>query len=101
MRKAQILNAAYMLLHRGGAITGAVERLSAQFGLSRRQAYRYVREAEGMSAPVDVPEMPVPMTFKLPRSLVEALRIHAANSGLSMGEIVSRALAAFLRRTDG
>ena len=54
-----------------------------------------------MSAPVDVPEMPVPMTFKLPRSLVEALRIHAANSGLSMGEIVSRALAAFLRRTDG
>ena len=101
MRKAQILNAAYRLLNRGAAIANTVESLSTQFGLSRRQAYRYVRQAEAMEEPLEVPEVPVPVTFKLPRSLIEALRTHAAKSGLSMGEIVSRALAAFLRRTDG
>ena len=100
-QKAQRLNAAYALLAQGLEVAEAVERLSGQFQLSQRQAYRYVRTARTMSAPAQVSETPVPITLKIPRSLVAALRAHARNSGLSMGEIVSRALVAFFRRSGG
>ncbi len=100
-QKAQRLNAAYALLADGCKVAEAVERLCEQFQLSKRQAYRYVRTARTMSAPAQVAETPVPITLKIPGSLVTALRAHARNSGLSMGEIVSRALAAFFRGSGG
>ena len=99
MRRAQLLNTAYRMLSEGCASAEAIERLSKQCDLSQRQAYRYVREAQAISAPAEVPETPVAVTLKLPRSVVDALRAHATNSGLSMGAIVSRALAVFLRGT--
>ena len=100
-QKAQRLNAAYALLAEGCEVAEAVGRLSRQFQLSQRQAYRYVQTARTMSAPAEVAETPIPITLKIPRSLVAILRAHARNSGLSMGEIVSRALAAFFRSSGG
>ena len=100
-QKAQRLNAAYAMLADGCTMAEAVERLTEQFQLSKRQAYRYARTAHTMGAPAPVAETPVPITLKIPRSLVTALRAHARNSGLSMGEIVSRALAAFFRAGSG
>lgn len=94
-QKARRLNAAYALLGEGREAGEAVAQLSKRFGLSRRQAYRYVRAARDMSAPVDVAESSVPVTLKIPRSLLDALRVHARRSGVSMGEIASRALARF------
>ena len=75
--------------------------MSRQFELSQRQAYRYVQTARTMSAPAEVPEPSIPITLKIPRDLVAALRHHATQSGLSMGEIASRALAAFFRNRFG
>lgn len=95
--KARRLNAAYWLLADGVDTAAAVERMSREFGLSPRQAYRYVQAARAMSQPTAVSEATVPITLKLPRSLVAALRSHARNSGLSMSEIVSRAVARFFR----
>ena len=74
MRRAQLLNTAYRMLNEGCTGTEAVERLSKQCDLSQRQAYRYVREAQAISAPAEVPETPVAVTLKLPRSVLDALR---------------------------
>ena len=70
--------------------------LSRDFGLSRRQAYRYLREAQAIGHAVPVVEPATPITIKIPADVGWALRAYAAVSGLTMGEIVARAIAAFL-----
>ena len=97
VEKAQQLNAARGLLQRQVSPPAAVLRLSREFDLSERQAYRYLEEASHLDRPVEVPEATVPVTLKLPPRTVELLRKHARSSGLSIGAIVTGALNAFLR----
>ena len=94
--KARQLNAAYALLQRHVALPVAMQRLSREFDLSERQAYRYLQEAALLGRPVEVTEATVPITLKLPLSTVGLLRKYARSSGLTMGAIVTRALNAFL-----
>ena len=70
--------------------------LSRKFDLSERQAYRYLEEATHLDRPVEVSEATVPMTLKLPAGTARLLRAYARSSGLTIGAIVTRALAAFL-----
>ena len=95
--KAQHLNAARVLLQRHVALPEAVRRLSREFDLSERQAYRYLGKASELDLPVEVPEATVPITLKLPPRTAELLRKYASSSGLTMGAIVTGALHAFLR----
>jgi len=95
--KARQLNAARGLLQRQVALPEAVRRLSGEFDLSERQAYRYLQEASQLDRPVEVPEATVPVTLKLPPRTVELLRKYASSSGLTIGAIVTGALQAFLR----
>ena len=95
--KAQQLNAARGLLQRQVALPEAVQRLSREFDLSERQAYRYLEEASQLDRPVEVPEATVPITLKLPPRTTELLRKYARSSGLTIGAIVTGALNAFLR----
>ncbi len=74
----------------------AATMLSQQFGLSRRQAYRYLREAQEIGHPVAVSEASVPITLKIPVSVARELRAYANSSGLTLGEIVARAVSRFL-----
>jgi hypothetical protein len=94
--RARRLNAAFGLLQHPMALAEAVRRLSREFDLSERQAYRYLEEASHLDGPVEVPEIAVPITLKVPQHTVERLRKCAKSSGLSMGAIVSSALNAFL-----
>jgi hypothetical protein len=94
--KARQLNAARHLLQRGIPLPEAVRRLSREFDLSRRQAYRYLEQATHLDRPVEVSEVTVPMTLKLPAGTARLLRAYARSSGLTIGAIVTRALAAFL-----
>jgi len=94
--KARQLNVAHRLLQRHVALPEAAQLLTRQFGLSLRQAYRYLEEAAELDAPVEVVESTVPITLKLPPTTVRALRAHARSSGLTIGVIVTRALVAFL-----
>jgi predicted DNA-binding transcriptional regulator YafY len=94
--KAQHLNAARGLLQQV-ARPEAVRRLSREFELSERQAYRYLEEASQLDQAVEIPEGTVPVTLKLPPTTVELLRKYAKRSGLTMGAIVTGALNAFLR----
>jgi|SRR5688572_8568546 hypothetical protein len=95
--KARLLNAARGLLQRGVAQPEAVRRLSRDFELSERQAYRYLEQASQLDQPVKVPEITMPLTLKLPPRTVELLRKYARSSGLTIGAIVTAALNAFLR----
>jgi hypothetical protein len=94
--RARQLNAARGLLQRHVALPQAVQRLSREFDLSERQAYRYLEEASQFDRPVEVSEPTVPITLKLPPSTVERLRKYARSSGLTIGAIVAGALNAFL-----
>ena len=94
--KARLLNAAYGLLRRNTQLPEAAQSLSREFDLSRRQAYRYLAQASKLDHPVPVEEAAIPITLKLPPRTVRALRSYAARSGLTLGEIVTRALGAFL-----
>jgi hypothetical protein len=91
-QKARRLNAAYGLLVRGLSVAEATMTLSSDFAISRRQAYRYVRQARTLDAPLPVAEPAIPVTVKLPGDVARRLRALAASSGLTQGEIVGRAL---------
>ena len=93
--KARQLNAAFAMLGKV-PLPKAMQRLSREFNLSERQAYRYLEEATHLHRPVEVSEVTVPMTLKLPAGTARLLRAYARSSGLTIGAIVTRALAAFL-----
>lgn len=94
--KARLLNAAHRLLKGNTELSEAAQTLSREFELSLRQAYRYLEQAAELGQPVPVEEASIPITLKLPPSTVRLLRSYAASTGLTLGEIVTRALGAFL-----
>ena len=94
--KARQLNAAYDMLVGDVPLSEAMQRLSREFDLSERQAYRYLEEATHLDRPVEVSEATVPITLKLPAGTARLLRAYARSSGLTIGAIVTRAVAAFL-----
>lgn len=96
--RAQRLNAAFDLLARGYTLAEAASALIGEFGLSRRQAYRYLQEAQEIKAPVPVTALAVPITIKVPEDVVVKLRAYAQTSGLTMGDIVARAVLSFLEK---
>jgi len=100
-QKAERLNAAHRLLTEGVELVDAAAALSDDFGLSRRQAYRYLEEAAAIGHPVPITEASVPITLKIPGSVVRDLRSFSTASGLTLGEIVARAILRFLKATRG
>lgn len=101
MQKAERLNHTRQVLAKAETIPDAVARLMRDCGLSRRQAYRYVHDARVLVAPVPVPDVKVPITVKISQRVVHALHAHARATGLSLSEIVGRALVAILPRRHG
>ena len=94
-QKVERLNAAYNLLAQGITVSEAALQLSQRFGLSQRQAYRYVQDARAMTRQAEPAEAMIPITIKIPGTLAETLRAQSRSSGLSIGEIVTRALRRF------
>jgi predicted DNA-binding transcriptional regulator YafY len=100
-QKAERLNAAYSLLARGIGMAEAAVSLSRQFGLSRRQAYRYLQEAQAIGHAVPLVAPSVPITLKMPANVVREVRAYSVISGLTISEIVTRAITAFLAAVRG
>jgi hypothetical protein len=96
--RAQRLNAAFGLLNQGHALAQAAGMLTEEFGLSQRQAYRYLQEAQAIKRPVPVSAPGVAMTVKVPESIAAQLREHAHATGSTIGEVVTRAVLALLAR---
>jgi predicted DNA-binding transcriptional regulator YafY len=101
--KAERLNYARKLLQRFDYLPDAVARMVNLFGISPRQAYRYLQQAQLLAKPVPVGDLKIAFTVKLSRELVRRLRAFANRTDLSLSEIVNRALHAALpqRRRHG
>jgi predicted DNA-binding transcriptional regulator YafY len=100
-RKAERLNQARTLLRARAPLPEAAERLAREWSVSKRQAYRYLQRAQQLRQPVAVQDAKVSFTVKLSRRLVARLRSYAASTGLTLSEIVSRAVQAVLHRGEG
>jgi Arc/MetJ-type ribon-helix-helix transcriptional regulator len=95
VQKAERLRAARRLLADEIGIAEAAVALSRTFGLSRRQAYRYLELARAGAPPLAA-ENSVTITLKMPESLARGLRAHATARGVTTSEVVRQAVAAFL-----
>ena len=95
VQKAERLRAARRLLADEIGMAEAAVALSRTFGLSRRQAYRYLELARAGAPPLAA-ENSVTITLKMPDSLARGLRAHAAARGVTTSEVVRQAVAAFL-----
>jgi predicted DNA-binding transcriptional regulator YafY len=100
-QKAERLNRARDLLRHVDQLSDAVEELARECSISARQAYRYLEQAQRLKQPVPPSEGKQAFTVKLPYSLVQRVRTFAADKGLSISEVVSRALLALLPRGRG
>jgi len=90
------LNTAFDLIAKGLSLTKAADVLVERCDLSLRQAYRYLQEAQELKRPVPVCTPSIPITIKVPGEVVVKLRTYAQASGLTIGEIVARAVTRFL-----
>jgi hypothetical protein len=95
--RAKRLNAAQALIKHKESPSNAAKTLGKQYGLSKRQAYRYVREAELIGKQVPVPDAKIAFTVKLSKNLIKTLRKYAKSTGQSLSEIVTQALEAFFQ----
>lgn len=98
IRKAERLNHARQLLRRMDHLPDAVAKMARDCSISPRQAYRYLEEASHLTAPVPVGDEKVAFTVKLSHGLVAQLRSYARTKRLSLSDLVSRALRAWLSR---
>jgi predicted DNA-binding transcriptional regulator YafY len=100
-QKAERLNRARDLLRHADPLSDAVERLAQDCSISPRQAYRYFEQAQRLKEPIPLQETKLAFTVKLPNSLIQRVRAYATAKGLSISEVVSRALLALLPRGRG
>ena len=98
VEKAQRLNVAFDLLTQGWPAAQATAMLADEFGLSLRQASRYVLQAQSIRGPVPIRSPSVAITIKVPEDVAAALRAHALATGSTIGDVVSRALRILLAR---
>jgi predicted DNA-binding transcriptional regulator YafY len=101
LERARRVNAALALLKQYDSVAKAAAALASQYGISKRQAYRYVQEARVTGKEVPIPEKKIAFTVKLPQGLIQALRQFAKSTGQSLSEIVTEALEAFLYKGRG
>jgi hypothetical protein len=72
-QRAERVTAAQELLARGTSMAEAAVALSRDFGLSRRQAYRYLEAAQGVVPAPAIAETSVTITLRIPRNIVREL----------------------------
>jgi hypothetical protein len=85
------------LLAEGRSTGEAVTVLAGRFGLSDRQARRYLETAARTGGAVPAAPL-VTFSVRLPAGLVARVREHARQRGGSVGAVVAEALESFLRR---
>lgn len=94
--RAKRVNIAIDLLKESGSVSEAAKALSTQCGVSKRQAYRYVKEAEVAGERIPVPDRKIAFTVKLSESLTQEIRQYARFKGQRLSEVVTEALMALL-----
>jgi len=99
--QARRVNLTLSLLQQRASSSEVLEELIARYGLSCRQAYRYLQQAQQATSPLPVPEAKAVFTVKLPRSLMLKVRQQARRQRCSISLWVERALRLELDHTKG
>src|SRR5258708_17577648 len=94
---ARRVNAAVQLLAAGLDPSQTRRRLVQRYGVSERQAHRYVERARSVGR-MEVPEASEVFTVKLPVSLVRRVRRHAVASARTLSSLVAQAIEELLAR---
>jgi len=98
--KAKRLNHARKLLAAFDHLPDAVAQMVKDCGLSPRQVYRYLQQARRLKQPVPIADAKIAFTVKLSQKLVGVFAL-SRTAGLSLSEIVSRALLQHCRSDEG
>ena len=94
--RTERINMARMLLNQCSSSVQVIFELMNKYGVSKRQAYRYVQEAQKTEQELPVPEQKIVFTVKLPVSLILRVRERAQASGQSISNLTTDALERFL-----
>jgi len=99
--QARRVNVTLSLLEKKTSPSKVLGRLIAHYGLSRRQAYRYLQQAQRITAPLPVPETKAVFTVKLARGLIADVRRQAQRQNCSISDWVDRSLRQSLKQLKG
>lgn len=100
-QRAQRINMALSLIKKQDTVSKAANAMAEQYGISKRQAYRYLNEASKTGTELPIPDQKIAFTVKLSQNLVQSLREYAKKSRMSLSEIVSQSLEVFLQNGKG
>jgi G:T/U-mismatch repair DNA glycosylase len=100
MELAQRINYAYFLLKKDIPSSEILESIKRQYGVSRVQAYRYIRSARENHSLIPIPESSVVFTVKLGTSLIKRIKATASSMGVSISTVVKMALEEFLSKPN-
>lgn len=99
--QARRVNLTLSLLRQQTCSAEVLKTLIVRYGLSRRQAYRYLQQAQQTASPLPIPEPKAVFTVKLPRSLITQVRRQARQQRCAISQWVERVLQSELGRTPG
>ncbi len=91
------VNIALALIKKYSSNSQVVSELMKRYGVSERQAYRYVKDAEQCQTMLPIPEEKVVFTVKLPLSLAEQIREFSRSTRGSISDTVSQSIKTFLK----
>ena len=94
--QVQRVNMAIQLLSEQTPSVEVLTTLATHYGVSRRQAFRYLRLAKAQTVPLPVPLAKTVFTVKLAPDLADQVRARARRCRQSLSQLVSEALRAFL-----
>lgn len=84
------------LLKESGSFAETATTLSTQYGISKRQAYRYVKEAETTGTQIPIPDKKIAFTVKLSENLAQEIRQYSRFKEQTLSEVVTEAMEVFL-----
>ena len=99
--QARRVNVTISLLEQRSSAAQVLAELVTRYGLSRRQAYRYLRQAQQATSPLPVPQEKAVFTVKLPCPLIAQVRRRARQQRCSISLWVEQALRLGLDQPKG
>ena len=99
--QARRVNATVRLLKQKTAPPEVLSWLIAHYGISRRQAYRYLQQAQTTPGPLPVPEAKMVFTVKLSVTLIRQVRQQARRERGTISHWVEAALHRSLNQRQG
>ena len=90
------INAAIGLLEKLSVAKAAVE-MTERYGISKRQAYRYINDAKTIGQQIPIPDRKIAFTVKLSKNLALRTKEYAVSIEKTISEVVTQSLETYLQ----